>query len=115
MLEVLVVVYFDGRFFSRPRFDARYNPGMKSVSTILAIALVLLVPIGSYVGAYLQVGFKTTHEHGPVIVRVERLYRDEWLATFFAPAALVEAAIRGTEVRACTSESHTRQWKCCQP
>lgn len=84
----------------------------KSAAAPILIAVLLLAgPIGSYVAGYVLLpariewaddGFGYTRDRPPTsnVEVIERVYRHQWMATAFGPAANLEGRLRGIEVRA---------------
>lgn len=73
---------------------------MKSLAPIAVILAIVLLLLGSYVGAYLGMGY--LGEHVDALGRTilyERRYSHQWAMTVFAPAAWAESKMRGHEVR----------------
>lgn len=74
---------------------------MKSLLPILIVMMVLLLMIGSYVGAYLALGSRFDwRTPSGVTGTIERTYTHEWAITLFAPAAWTETKLRGVRVQA---------------
>jgi hypothetical protein len=62
---------------------------------VLVAALLVVVPLGAYFGAY--IGLTTDTSRNPT-GETHRVFRSSWQAIMFLPAALVESALTGREV-----------------
>ena len=74
-----------------------------SLTVLLAVSGILVLPLAIYVGAYFALCQATTanlHSGGTC-----RVYRSMWLALAFMPAALIESATTGGEVSPAWTES----------
>jgi len=83
----------------------------KRLTIALAVFAILAVLLGTYTAGYLLLpttyywyasGSATTSSPTPgfPLATVHRIYREQWMATAFLPAASVEGWLRGVEVYA---------------
>ena len=81
-----------------------------TAAPILAVLAIVLVMLAAYVGGYFWSGeradWQVADAKGGVYVvasgqpdKIERSYRNPWLAIFFKPAGFVEGRIRGVDVQ----------------
>jgi len=73
-----------------------------TAAPILAVLAVVLVTLGAYVGGYFGLGEHYQHPFASTNT-IYRVYRHEWEASLFAPAAWVEGRVRERDVRVTTS------------
>lgn len=68
-----------------------------ATAPILAAVVLLLVPLGAYVGGYFWLGKKTLLHKSPSFgpPSICREYPQEWMAYAFIPAADLETRIHG--------------------
>ena len=64
-----------------------------SLPVIIAIAALLLVPLGAYLGGYFWLGVKLDRDDQTL-----RLYLREWQRTIYRPAARAESLMTGRQV-----------------
>ena len=68
---------------------------------VIAVLAILLLLIGGYVGAYLNVGVRVDwRAPSGDIGTIERTYTHQWMITLFAPAAWAETKMRNVQVQA---------------
>lgn len=73
--------------------------GFATTLTAVAIALLLVLPLGAYVGGYLWLGeYDSATDGDDGVEQVSREYPQEWLATIYVPAGILESWLRGVEV-----------------
>ena len=75
------------------------TPGRSLTAAMIVFALVV-VPIAAYVGGYYGLQWDTHEAYGQVGgMLIARVYRYQWQADAFSPAASVEEWLTDNEVR----------------